>query len=242
MAKMTLDDLIAQLRGAHADLLSAIVLYGSAAGRDEPAVHADRNVLVVVSSITLETMRAAGAVARAWTEAGNPAPMTLTNAEWRSSTDVFAMEHADIRARHRVLFVAPGFELFAGPPPSTRDIRQQLEYEAMATLLGVRSRVLESTGSLKEREALLTGSVRRVLALFRALLRLAGELPDDDADAVCRAAARVAEFSPEPFLAVLAHRRGRARLTNSTVGDVLTGFHAGLARVVAFLDAMPIED
>ena len=242
MAKMTLDELTAQLSAAHGAHIRSVVLYGSAAGSAGPPKGDDHNVLVIVSALTLQTLRAAGAVTRAWVESGNPVPMTLTEAEWRSSVDVFAMEHADIRARHRALFVAPGFDLFTVTPISRADIRQQLEYEAMATVLGVRARMLESSGSLRDSEHLLSGSVRRVLALFRSLLRLAHGPPGDDPEEVCRAAAQVAGFSAEPFLAVLAHRSGRAKLTSATVGEVTIGFHAGLERVVAFLDAMPIEN
>ena len=49
-------------------------------------------------------------VARAWREAGNPPPMTMTVAEWRGSSDIFPMEYADILERHRVLHGSRPFE------------------------------------------------------------------------------------------------------------------------------------
>ena len=48
MAKMTLDDLTAQLRKAHGDQLTAVVLYGSAARNERPDQRSDLNVLVIV--------------------------------------------------------------------------------------------------------------------------------------------------------------------------------------------------
>ena len=45
---------------------------------------------------------------------------TLTEAEWRSSVDVFAMEHADILQRHKILYAAPGFDLNYGVTVSPR--------------------------------------------------------------------------------------------------------------------------
>jgi hypothetical protein len=239
---MTLDDLVAQLRAAYGDALRALVLYGSAAGGEHHAKHSDFNVLVIVRALSLEAMRAAGAAARAWEEAGNPAPLTLTEAEWRSSVDVFAIEHADIRERHKVLFADTGFDLFRGVGVALGDIRQQLEYEALGTLLRLRGRILSSGNDNASRERLLAASVSQVLVLFRALLRLAGETPSADSEALCRAAAARAAFDPEPFVAVIAHRRGTSRLDRAKVGEVLLGYHTGLERVVAYLDALPVRD
>ncbi|HVT40503.1 MAG TPA: nucleotidyltransferase domain-containing protein [Gemmatimonadaceae bacterium] len=239
MAKMTLDELVTQLRAAYSGALRAVVLYGSAAGGEHHAKHSDQNVLVIVRALTLDAMNAAGAVARGWTGAGNPPPLTLTEAEWKSSVDVFAMEHADIRDRHKMLYAEPGFDPLAGMHVASRDIRQQLEYESMATLLGLRGQILSSDGGEKDRIQLLADSLSRVLALFRALLRLTGEKPGADNAAVCRAAATAARFDAGPFIAVLEHRRGTTKLAGAKVAEVLSGYHDGLERMVAFVDALP---
>lgn len=242
MARMTLDELVAQLRAAYGGALRAIALYGSAAGGEHHARHSDYNVLVIVRTLSLESMRAAGAVARAWEEAGNPAPLTLTEAEWSSSVDVFAIEHADIRERHKALFTAGDFDLLGGATVSLRDVRHQLEYEALGTLLRLRGRILASEVDAASRVRLLTASASQVLVLFRALLRLGGGAPPADNEALCRAAAARAGFDAEPFVAVIAHRRGTAKLEAARAGDVLMAFHAGLERVVAWLDRLPVND
>ena len=242
MAKMTLDELVTQLRAAYPGALRAVVLYGSAAGGEHHAKHSDQNVLVIVRALSLDAMSAAGAVARAWTGAGNPPPLTLTEAEWKSSVDVFAMEHADIRDRHKMLYVEPGYDPLAGMHVAPRDIRQQLEYESMATLLGLRGQILASDASEKDRIQLLAGSLSRVLALFRALLRLTGQKPGVDNAAVCRSAATAAQFDAAPFIAVLEHRRGTAKLDGDKVAEVLAGYHSGLERMVAFVDVLPAGD
>src|SRR3954469_23669105 len=103
MAKMTLDELVSQLRAAYGTELRSVVLYGSAAAGEHIPKRSDYNVLVVVDSLSLDKLRAVAAVARAWAEAGNPPPLTLTSREWRSSADIFPMEYADILERHKVL-------------------------------------------------------------------------------------------------------------------------------------------
>ena len=88
MAKMTLDELVSQLRAAYGDGLRSVVLYGSAAAGEHIPKRSDYNVLVIVDRLDADRLRAASAVARAWNDAGNPAPLTLTESEWRGSADI----------------------------------------------------------------------------------------------------------------------------------------------------------
>ena len=240
MAKMTLDDLVAQLRGAYADALRAVVLYGSAAGGEHHDKHSDYNVLVIVQSLSLEKFGAAGSVARAWTEGGHRPPLTLTAAEWRSSVDVFAMEHADILERHKLLFVADEYDVFGGIAVQLADLRQQLEYECLGALLRMRNAIFAAGTDATRRTELLVATSSQVLVLFRTLLRLLGETPSTDNEALCRRVAEMGGFDAAPFVAVVAHRRGAALLRGAQVAEVLSGYHDGLERFVAYVDALPL--
>jgi hypothetical protein len=241
MAKMTLDDLVAQLRDAYSDTLRAVVLYGSAAGGEHHEKHSDYNVLVIVEALTLDKFAAAGAVARAWTEGGHRPPLTLTAAEWKSSVDVFAMEHADILERHKLLYVSSGYEPFSGIAVSPADIRQQLEYESLGTLLRLRSATFAAGGDSAKRIELLVASSSQVLVLFRSMLRLLGEVPPTDNEALCTAVAAKGGFDAAAFTAVVAHRRGKQLLSGARVAEVLSGYHVGLERFVAYVDALPVH-
>jgi hypothetical protein len=237
VARLTLDDLVTQLRAAHGDALRAVVLYGSTAAAPDAAAGASHNVLVVVAALPLEAMRAAGAVARAWQEAGHPVILTLTEAEWRSSADVFAIEHADIVERHRVLWSSPGFNLLGSTRVDPRNIRHQLEYEALALLLRVRAGIAAAGNDKGARTGLLVAHAPQATALFRAVLRIEGTAPPVDASDLCRSVGTRAGFDPAPFEAALALRRGARRPDAASLDSTLTGFHDGLARLVAFLDA-----
>src|SRR3954454_21594250 len=124
MARMTLDELVTQLRAAYGTGLRSVVLYGSAARGDHIAKRSDYNVLVIVDALDPARLTAASAASRAWAEAGNPAPLTMTMTEWRGSSDIFPMEYADILERHRVLHGEPPFD---GIRVELRDLRLQLE-------------------------------------------------------------------------------------------------------------------
>src|SRR5881397_3023091 len=139
MAKMTLDDLVSQLRAAFGPELRAVALYGSAA-------------------------------VKAWSDDGNPPPLTLTVDEWHGSADIFPMEYADILDRHRVLFGDLQTDVRVNPS----HLRLQLEHEAMATLLQLRRGALAAGNDAKAQLALLEGSSSTVMVVFRAVLRLQG--------------------------------------------------------------------
>lgn len=232
---MTLDELVTQLKAAHGDALLGVVVYGSTA--TDPAAKAGHNVLVVVRSLDVTAMQAGGAIGRSWQEAGNAVPLTLTEAEWRSSADVFAIEHADIAERHRILHAAHGFAVMPRVSIHDADVRQQLEYESLALVLAVRSGIAAAGRDARAQRALLASQASRAVALFRAAIRLAGAVPASSAEAACEQASKIAGFDPAPFVAALRQRRGAGDAPRSDLDSVLGSFHTGLTRLVAHVDA-----
>src|SRR5437764_8121633 len=204
MAKMTLDDLVSQLRAAFGPELRAVVLYGSAAAGEHLPKKSDYNVLVLVDSLGADKLAAASAAAKAWGDAGNPAPLTLTSDEWTGSADIFPMEYADILERHKVLFGDLPKNVAVNP----KDLRLQLEREAMGTLLQLRRGALAAGNEAKAQLALLEGSSSTVMVIFRALLRLGGETPPRDNVQLSEKVASVIETDAAPFVKALKHRRG----------------------------------
>jgi hypothetical protein len=233
MAQMTLDELVSQLRAAYGTALRSIVLYGSAAAGEHIPKRSDYNVLVVVDALDSPRLTAASAASRAWTEAGNPAPLTLTTSEWRGSSDIFPMEYADILDRHKVLFGDPPFD---GIKVDRKDLRLQLEQEAMGKLIKLRQGVLASGNDGQRQLELLAASVSSVMVVFRAFLRLHGTPPPTDNVALADAVAGVAKFDAAPFARVVRHVRGKDQLKSGDVGPVLAGYLHGMGQLVAYLD------
>ena len=219
---MTLDELVTQLKAAHGDALLGVVLYGSTAADSGAAQTRGHNVLVVVRTLDVTAMHAV--------------PLTLTEAEWRSSVDVFAIEHADIAERHRVLHAAPGFGVADRSSIRDDDVRRQLEDEALALTLAVRSAITSVGRDTRDRRALLASQASRAVALLRAAVRLSGAVPAPDAEALCAQAATLAGFDAAPFVAALRQRRGTNKVPKGELDSVLDGFHTGLTRFVAYLD------
>jgi hypothetical protein len=235
MAKMTLEELVAQLDKVFGGGLRTVVLYGSAAAGEHIPKRSDYNVLVIVDQITTDTLSREAAVARAWAESGNPPPLTLTLEEWRSSADIFPMEYADILERHRVL---AGILPIDGIRVDREHLRLQSEFEAMGTLLQLRQGVLRSGGDRRALIELLASSLSTFMVIFRAVVRLHGAQPDTDYAALCAQVSDYVAVDASPFVAVVRHVRGEAKLSEDVVTTVLAGYLAVAQRIVAHIDQL----
>lgn len=230
---MQLDELVSQLRAAYGSALRSIVLYGSAAAGEHIAKKSDYNVLVIVDGLDPAHLAAASAAARAWADAGNPAPLTLKSSEWRGSADIFPMEYADILERHKVLY---GESPFEGISVDARDLRLQLEQEAMGKLIRLRQGVLASGNDGDRQVELLGASASAIMIILRALVRLHGRVPSRDNLALVQEASAVAGFNADAFSKVVRHVRGEASIKGSDATGVLAAYLTGLEHLVAYLD------
>jgi hypothetical protein len=233
MAKMTLEELVAQLRAAFGAELRSVVLYGSAATGEHIPKQSDYNVLVLVDALDVARLDAVASVVRAWSEGGNPPPFTLTLDEWRRSADVFPMEYADIQERHRVLHGASPFD---GVRVTPVDLRRQLESEAMGKLLHLRQGVLAAGGDGRRQIELLEDTKSAIMVLFRATIRLHGQSPAADTAQLCRQVGQVASFDAEPFVRVVRHARGEQKLKPADARTLLTEYVRGVQQLVSHID------
>ena len=230
---MKLEELVEQLQRAYGAELRAVVLYGSAVAGEQVKSGTNYNVLVIANSLPLPALRAASAIARAWNEAGNPAPLTFTSDEWQSSADIFPMEYADILERHKVLFGEPPFDGISVKPS---DLRLQLEQQAMGKLLHLRKESMAAGGDSRMQLALLEGSLSTIMVLFRAVTRLWGEVPSQDYEALTKSVTGRAAIDAAPIVRVVQHVRGKDKIPKDQADSVLSGYIAALERLVRYLN------
>lgn len=232
--RMTLDELVRQLRQVHGDGLQAVVLYGSAADGDVAgaAASGDVNVMLLAHEIRASDLHALGQTMRAWQEAGNPPVLELTAAEWLACADIFPMEYADIFERHRVLHGALPLE---GVRVRLADLRLQVEHEAMGKLLRLRRSIAVAGTDAGRQRDLLRASIGTLLVIFRGVLRLQGVVPPKDSAQVVEQVATRCGFDAAPFRAALS-LRGNATLDAAATERTVDGYLAGMTAVVAWLD------
>jgi predicted nucleotidyltransferase len=230
---MKLDELVKQLQLAYGEGLRSVVLFGSAVAGEHKPGKSDYNVLVIVDSLPLDRLRAVSAVSRAWGEDGNPAPMTFTMREWKSSSDIFPMEYADILERHRVLF---GEAPFDGITVSPSDLRLQVEHQTMGKLLQLRRATMGAGGDSRRQLEVLERSLSTLMVVFRGVSRLHGQAPSQDYEELTRALAQRAGFSPDPFVRVIRHVRGTEKISRDDAAGILESYLAAMERLVAYLN------
>ncbi len=238
MARMTLEELVRQLALVHGAGLHCVALYGSAARGEKVSPRANLNVLVLVEAIDMEHLKAEAAVARAWSGAGNPPPLTLTLAEWRGSADIFPIEYADILAHHKVLHgsLPPG-----RPEVRRHELRLQLEHEARSKLLRLRHAVLSSGADPRSLGVVMEESISTMLVLLRAGLRLAGVEPPAESGAVLDRFEQVTGVPAGAFRRVLAHARGEARATGDAAVGLMSEYLAAVGAVAGWVDGTSDE-
>ncbi|HET7632702.1 MAG TPA: nucleotidyltransferase domain-containing protein [Gemmatimonadaceae bacterium] len=234
MAKMTLDDMVAQLRAVFGAELRTVVLYGSAAAGEHIPRHSDLNVLVVTGALDTAHLRALSATMRAWADAGNPPPMMFTDREWRQSVDVFPMEYADMIDRHRLLH---GDSPFEGLQVARANLRLQLEHEARGKLLALRQGLMAAAGDRKAELRLLGSTLSTLMVLLRAVERLRGVAPAQDNVLLSRSVAAAAGADPAALERVVRHVRGESPIAANDAPAVLDGYLASLEAVVRYLDS-----
>jgi predicted nucleotidyltransferase len=233
---MTPEQLVERLEEALAGDLRSVVLYGSAVAGERIAVTSDYNILVIVSSLGLDRLHAAGRAMAEWLGEGNTPPLVFTEEEWRASADVFPMEFADILERNRVLHGQPPFD---GIAVRRADLRLQVEQDARGKLLHLRQAVIAAEAADGSAHlAILEQTLSKVMILYRALLRLHDTDRPTDYEQLTRAAARAAGFDAEPVLAVVRHVRGERRLGESDGRAAAESYLATLEQLVRHLDGV----
>ena len=234
MALMTLEELVRQLTLVHGAGLRCVALYGSTVRGEQISRTPNLNVLVLVDAIDMEHLKREASVARAWREAGHPPPLTLTMSEWRTSSDIFPLEYADILAHYRILHGALPAEK---PTVRREDLRLQLEHETLSKLFRLRHGVLSSGGEPRALLEMIEGSASSIMTLLRATLRLAGEEPPPESAAALDRVQVVTGINTATFRRVLGHSRGDARVKEADATSLTANYLASVAELVAWVDA-----
>jgi len=173
MAKMTPENLTEELKKVCGGNLVSVVQYGSTVAGDSVKT-SDYNVLVVMDRVGAEDLAAMTSVCSRWGGEGNHAPLLFAREGMLRSADVFSVEFSDIKQTHKVLHGPDPFERMEIDPAM---LRLELEHELKSKVLLLQENFLVTKGSSKEVERLLVASISAFLTLFKAALRLYGEVP-----------------------------------------------------------------
>jgi hypothetical protein len=143
------------------------------------------------------------------------------------------MEYADILERHRVLY---GTLPVDGLRVNPADLRLQVEHQTMGKLLQLRQAIMGAGGNTALQLDVLDKSLSTLMVIFRGIVRLHGQVPSQDYEALTLSVAQRAGFSPDPFVSVIRHARGTEKLSKDKASSILEKYLAAMERLVAYLD------
>src|SRR2546422_7068916 len=107
---LTVEQFAAEVARALGARLVALLLYGSWARGTHVPDRSDVNTLLICDTVDDALFATLAPAMRAWTRAGHPAPLILTEREWRGAAGAFPLEYEEKRDAHPPL-------AGRGPPP-----------------------------------------------------------------------------------------------------------------------------
>src|SRR5436309_15526034 len=117
-SKLTVEQFAAEVARVLGERLVTLLLYGSWARGTHVPDRSDVNTLLICDGVDQALFDALRPLVRVWIRAGHPAPLILTEREWRESADAFPIEYEEMREAHRLLAGRepwPGIEVARGP-------------------------------------------------------------------------------------------------------------------------------
>ncbi len=235
MATMTLEQFAAAVAAALSDRLVALLLYGSAARGTHVPGRSDMNTLLICDAVDEALFARLEPAVREWGRAGHPAPLILTEREWRTSADAFPIEYEDMREAHRLL---AGRDPWRGVTVEREHLRRQLEHELMGKLVRLRQAYAALRGDPKQLAQVIVGSAAGFFTMLRATLRLAGKTPPASPDALLREAGALMGFAPERLAALETHARGVGQLKLAPGDPLPLAYLAAVAHTAEFVNRL----
>lgn len=215
--------------------LTAIILYGSAAGADFIPGKSDINLLIVLTDHGIGQLRKAIDPVGRWRKHNVATPLFMTKAYLDASLDSYPVEFLNMKQNHRTIF---GEDVLAELAFDPKYLRLQIERELKGKLLHLRSGFLETEGIPKRVRGLIGVSINAFVAAFKALLYLKSQdVPGSRRD-VIEAAAKLLKLNPDVFLKCNDIKEETDRFTRAEVQAIFDDYLKAVSDLCLFVDAM----
>jgi hypothetical protein len=193
------------------------------------------NTLLICDVVDQDVVTQLAAPVQAWVRSGQPAPIILTEREWRDATDAFPIEYEDMREANRLL---AGRDPWQGISVQREHVRRQLEHELMGKLVQARRAYAALSGEPKRLAAVLVESAGGFFAMLRAAVRLTGATPPATTDKLVELAGRTLGFDASRLEPLVAHVMGGRELTLQAGDGLPAAYVAALAATAGFVNRM----
>jgi hypothetical protein len=224
-----LNEFVEELRKAHGDNLTSIVLYGSALVDDHLDEDEPKNILVMLGRIMPDDLKAAHDLAEQWRLQGNPLPVYFTCREMVDSSDVFPIEFIDM-SRHRLVLY--GDDPFVGLEIPTHNLRHQLEYELRGKLIRLRTLFIPASHNPNRLARLMVDSLDSFVILFRHVIAmLGGNASFDKRECIMELADRL-KLDKKVFTRIFAYEADEEIWLEAETNETFAAYLLQIERVV----------
>jgi len=217
--------------------LTAIILYGSAAGDDFIDGKSDINLLIILTERGIADLRRAIEPVRRWRKHKVAPPLVMTKSYLDSSLDSYPVEFINMKQSHRVLF---GEDVLAELLFEPKNVRLQIERELKGKLLLLRSGFLDTEGEPKRIRGLIATSLNAFIAAFKTLLYLTGrDIPGSRRD-VIKATGELLKTDLTVFLKCNEIKEGTDRFTRAEVQSIFDAYLQAVNSLSLYVDTMDL--
>lgn len=234
-------EFVAKLRSVFAQRLLSVCLYGSCVEAHTSSLKPlasvrDVNALVIVEDFKTSDLETVSSLSIWWEKKARALPLFLSQEEWENAADIFALEYADIKARH---WLADGKDFYSCLSVNPKELRLICELEVYRKLIFLRQRLLLFKDQPEQLGALLKESIGSFNTLFRGIIRAyQPEQPSYwEATALYEALERlVPTFNAEPFRRVQEHLASARKFEKSSILPLFRDYLEQVALVNHFLN------
>jgi hypothetical protein len=176
-----------QLEEALGDNLVSLLLYGPAVRQRDTG---PATLLLLLHDAKPKALRPIEEHVKEWVKKHHPPPLIFSESEWLDSSDVFPIEIEDMREAHLLL---RGTDPLEKVQTTAQDLRRELEREIRGKLLQLRTEFAAAASDGRALSGLLVDSAPTFFILFRAVIRLTGNVPPQDARSLVRETSQVTQ-------------------------------------------------
>jgi predicted nucleotidyltransferase len=212
--------------------LVMVCIYGSYVSGNFVEGVSDTNILILLETPDEGKLETLGKEGFKLMKKYKLTPLILSKTEFVNSADVFPMEYLDIQDRKKIIY---GEDITKELSLNLKNLRHQVEDRLRGAIALLRQAVVASRGKERILRKWLANWYGSMGALFRGVLRLKGmeNLPVD-AEKVVSMLHEEIKIDTDPFLRLIALRKGEKLQTAQLLGDLLTC----LRKLITAVDTM----
>jgi hypothetical protein len=228
-------EFVEKIRAAAGPNLVSVILYGSAAEGEFHPEYSDLNLLCILRDASFNSLGKIAEVVAWWRGKKHRPPLLLTQADLRTSVDVFSIEFVDMKQRHRLLY---GEDVLRSLDVPMTLHRSQLEYELREKLFLLRQHLVVAGNDEKQLWEVMLNSLSSFTTLFRHVLLEMGEQGRKHSrEAVAEVAKRL-NFDPSPFVQIMDVRSKTADRKQFRAAEVASKYLQAIEQVTVAVDTM----